>query len=171
MTLIVGLTQEMNETTDSPCLQPEEIAAEVFKRLERYKDLNMHEQYAMFMGMAQILEFGLKNLLSHRSGIDVEKMKRWTMGTVRHKLAESGLRDDFIALLKGVVDHRNYIAHEFLANDTMIRAITGGDSGRLEIRNLEHAVYELEQIMFLHDWCVEHDAWDYQEEPNKTGGR
>jgi hypothetical protein len=75
------------------------------------------------------------------------------------ELSKCGLRQDFILLLESVVTYRNYIAHEFLANDAMLRSILDGDSGRLELRRLEHGIYELEQIVFLYDWCEEHKAW------------
>ena len=43
------------------------------------------------------------------------------------------------------------MAHEFLANDAMLRQLLGGDSGELEIRNLENGTLELEQAIFLYD--------------------
>lgn len=129
------------------------------KRLGKYKKLNVLEQYAMFMGMAQILEVGLKNLLVRRYKYDREKMEKWTLGKTTGELKASGVRKDFIALLESVVKYRNHIAHELLANDAILRSLLGGDSGRLELRQLEKGIYELEQILFLHDWCEEHNAW------------
>jgi hypothetical protein len=145
----------MNE----PRLEAYEIQEHVLKRLKKYKNLNVLEQFAMFMGMAQVLEVGLKTLLSRRYKYDLEKMKTWTLGRTTRELKECGLRPDFIALLESVVEYRNHIAHELLVNDAMLKCILGGDSGRLELRQMEKGVYELEQVVFLHDWCEEHNAW------------
>ncbi|WP_211228080.1 hypothetical protein [Azovibrio restrictus] len=141
-------------------IQKEEITSAILERIKKYDGFNTFELFAMFMGKAQILEFGLKNLLGQRCGYNFDKMKRWTLGTTTKHLKDSGLRSDFIKLLESVVTHRNYIAHELLANDAIIKSITGGRSGRLEIRHLEKAIYELEQIILFHDWCVEYNEWD-----------
>jgi hypothetical protein len=145
---------------NEPCLEAGEIIKQVSQRLKKYEGLNTLEQFAMFMGMAQLLELSLKSLLSHRYEYDQDKIERWTLGRVAKELKASGLRSDFITLLESVVEYRNYIAHELLSNDAVLRSITGSDSGRLELRHLQKGIFELEQIMLLHDWCVEHDAWD-----------
>lgn len=44
----------------------EQMEAEVLASLDQYKNLSMFEQYAVFMGKAQILEFGLKGLLAQK---------------------------------------------------------------------------------------------------------
>jgi hypothetical protein len=140
-------------------LDPEQIREAVFKRLQKYHDLNEFEQFAMFMGMAQILEAGLKSLLVRRYQYGPDKMDRWTLGRLAAELKRVDLRADYLALLDSVVGYRNYIAHEYLANDATLKAILGGSSGRLERKQLDKGIYELEQIMFLHDWCEEHDSW------------
>lgn len=145
--------------SNSQVLEPNEIRDEVFRRLKSYDKLNLLEQFAMFMGKAQILEMGFKNLLSSLYDYDIEKIEKWTLGRTVRELKECGLRPDFIQLLESVVDYRNYIAHDLLVDDAMIRNFTGGDSGRLVIKHLQHGIYELEQVMFLHDWCEDHDAW------------
>ncbi|MCI0628332.1 MAG: hypothetical protein L0387_42890 [Acidobacteria bacterium] len=144
---------------NEPHLDAREIQEQVLKRLEKYKDLNVLEQFAMFMGMAQVLEVGLKNLLGRRYKYDYEKMETWTLGKTTRELKERGLRTDFIVLLESVVEYRNYIAHELLVNDAMLKCLLSGDSGRVELRQLEKGIYELEQVVFLHDWCEEHNAW------------
>ena len=47
--------------TKIAALTAENIQESVHAKLEGYKNLNVLEQYAMFMGKAQILEFGLKD--------------------------------------------------------------------------------------------------------------
>jgi hypothetical protein len=44
----------------------DEIQREVFKRLKKYNKLSFLEQFAMFIGSAQILELSLKQLLARR---------------------------------------------------------------------------------------------------------
>jgi len=144
---------------DEPRLTEAEIRAGVAKGLAKYGTLGLLEQFAMFMGSAQILELGLKNLLHRRYGVEFESIERWTLGRVAKQLEERGLRADFIALLRSVVDYRNHIAHEFLAMEAMLRSLAGGNAGRLEVGELEKGIYELEQLIFLADWCEEHDAW------------
>lgn len=149
----------MIEKQNEPHLEAPEIQEQILKRLEKYKELNVLEQFAMFMGMAQLLEIGLKNLLGRKYKYDHEKMERWTLGKIAREMKECGLRVDFIILLESVVGYRNHIAHELLANDAMLKCLLSGDSGRLEMRQLEKGIYELEQIVFLHNWCEEHNAW------------
>lgn len=149
----------MADKDGEPGLESSEIREQVSKKLEKYKNLNFLEQFAMFMGTAQILEFGLKNVLARKYEYETEQMERWTLGRTVRELKESGLRTDFVCLLESVVEYRNHIAHELLANDVTLRYLLDGDSGRLEARQLEKGIYELEQIVFLYDWCEEHDAW------------
>lgn len=150
----------MGNEKNEPCMDAKEIQENVFKRLEKYEKLNTLEQFSMFMGVAQILEFGLKNLLVRKYGYELEKLEKHTLGRTKNELKQSGLRADFIALLESVVEYRNYIAHELLANDAILKSILGGDSGCLETKHLQKGIYELEQLVFLHDWCEEHNAWD-----------
>ena len=140
-------------------LNAKDIQRGVLKRLAKYEDLNFFEQYAMFMGMSQLLEGNLKRLLARRSRHTLDATSRWTLGTVARELESSGLRNDFVFLLKSVVTYRNHIAHELLANEFKLAQLLGGKTGRLERRNLEKGIYELEQLMFFHDWTEKHNAW------------
>ena len=54
--------------------------------METYKDLSFMEEYAMFMGKSQILEFGLKKLLEHKYDYESEIMEKWTLGQITKKL-------------------------------------------------------------------------------------
>jgi hypothetical protein len=150
----------MTVENQEPSLAGQEIRAQVIKRLEKYKSLNFFEQFAMFMGVAQILEIGLKNILSVKYGLDSEKMERWTLGQTKEELKNRGLRADFIKLLESVVNYRNYIAHELLANQIIMEGLIKDYSGRFEFRELQHGIYELEQIALFYDWCQENNSWD-----------
>ena len=151
----------MSASADPPetFLSCEEIAAGVAERLKKYESLSFLESFAMFMGKAQILELGLKGLLHRRFGKELQTMERWTLGKTAKALKEHGLRPDFIHLLESVVGYRNYIAHELLANEAILRSLLSGESGRFEVRQLEKGTYELEQLMFLYDWTEEHQGW------------
>ena len=136
----------------------EQIQTEVLARLDQYKDRSVLEQYAIFMGKAQILEFGLKGLLARKFNLQPEEMERWTLGRTKNELRDKGLRPDFIKFLESVVDHRNNMAHEFLINTEITRSIVNFSDRKL-YGDLFRALYELEQIIILHDWCENNDAW------------
>ena len=142
-----------------PILSGEEIKKLVSHKLEAYENLSILEQYAMFIGKAQILEFGLKRLLARKYSVPLGSVKRWTLGRVKNELEQKGLRPDFIALLHSVVEYRNYIAHELLANNALVNSIVAMNP-RMEAEELWKGTYELEQIIILYDWCEENDAWD-----------
>ena len=137
-----------------------EIQAEVLRRLDDYNHRNRFEQFALFMGKAQLLEMALKSLLEHKYAVDSEVQRRWTLGRVARELEERGFRQDFVLLLRSVVEHRNYIAHEFLANNVIERALYESESSTRTDGPLHKGMYELERIIFIHDWCVTRDAWD-----------
>ena len=65
--------------TEVAALSAGDIEELVYAKLEGYKNQSVLEQYAMFMGKAQILEFGLKGLLSRMYGVPSESMKKWTL--------------------------------------------------------------------------------------------
>jgi hypothetical protein len=74
----------MNTTSQpaEPMLTEAEIRQGVDVRLEKYKGRSLFERFALFMGMAQLLELGLKRLLSRRYGVDIDSLERWTLGQV-----------------------------------------------------------------------------------------
>jgi hypothetical protein len=150
------MTNDSN--TDETSMSREEIQAEVSKRIAQYESLAFFEQFAMFMGKAQILELGLKGLLARDFAIADKTMERWTLGKVRVELVARDLRSDFCTLLKSLVDHRNYIAHELLANQALFSSLSNGDPGRFEVGRLHKGIYEVEQLILFYDWCEEHKA-------------
>lgn len=145
----------MTEVTE---MSGEQIKEEVLAKLDQYKDRSVLEQYAIFMGKAQILEFGLKGLLARKFNVPNEEMERWTLGRTKNELRDRGLRPDFIGFLESVVAHRNNMAHEFLVNTEITRSIANFSDRKL-YGDLFRALYELEQIIILHDWCEENDGW------------
>lgn len=144
--------------TDDAEMPGEQIQAKVLAKLDESKDRTVLEQYAIFMGKAQILEFALKGLLTRRFNVPSEDMERWTLGKTKSELRVRGLRPDFIELLGGVVNHRNNMAHEFLANNAITQSIANFSDIML-YGDLFRALYELEQIIILYDWCENNDGW------------
>ena len=144
--------------TEVAALSGDQIKKDVFEKLAQYKDRSVLEQYAIFMGKAQILEFGLKGLLARKFNVPLEDMELWTLGRTRTELRQRGLRSDFIRFLDSVVDHRNNMAHEFLVNTEIIRSIANFSERKL-YGDLFRALYEIEQIIILHDWCEENNGW------------
>ncbi|MFC1814184.1 hypothetical protein ACFL03_15980 [Thermodesulfobacteriota bacterium] len=144
--------------TDEPSLSGDQIKTKVHAKLEEYKELSVLEQYAMFMGKAQILEFGLKGLLTRKYGVPYDDMEKWTLGKTKNELKDRGLSPDFIKLLESVVDYRNNMAHEFLVNNAITQSIANFSERKL-YGDLFRALYELEQIIILYDWCEENNGW------------
>lgn len=120
----------------------EQIKAEVFSRLDQYKDRSALEQYAIFMGKAQILEFGLKGLLARKFNVSHAEMGRWTLGKTKNELRNKGVRPDFIRILESVVDHRNNMAHEFLVIAKITRSLANFSDRNL-YGDLFRALYDL----------------------------
>jgi hypothetical protein len=153
-----------SENEENIGLTGEEISKETSKRLEKYNGLNFFEEFSMFMGTAQILEFGLKKLLEEKFEYSLENIEKWTLGRVKNELKKNELREDFIILLESVVDYRNYIAHELLVNVGLMKAlfkeILPDDNYSKDHRLLHKAINELEQLVFLFDWTQENNAWD-----------
>lgn len=141
-----------------PFLSKDEIQEKVFAKLKEQKGLSFLEQYAMYMGKAQMLEFGLKGLMHRKFKTPTGDMERWTLGMTKNELAKHGIRQDFIAYLGNVVKHRNDMAHEFLLNCAVMNSL-GSFTGKGQTGDLFRATYELEQIIIFHDWCEEYDAW------------
>jgi hypothetical protein len=139
-------------------LSAAEIADATGKRLARYEGMNFFEQFAMFMGVAQLLEISLKQLLNRRYGVPFDQTERWTLGRVARSLRDHGLREDFLAILDSVVTRRNHIAHNLLASQFMLAAV-GAHEARFEVRELEKGIYELEQLWLLFELTDEHDGW------------
>lgn len=135
------------------------LAEEVQARLKAYGDHNLLEQFAMFMGTAQVLELSLKQLLHHKYNIDFERIENLTLGQVAGKLEKNGLRPDFIQLLKSVVEYRNYITHSLLVDQIMLHELGAGNA-RFGRRDFEKGIYEVEQLWLIYQWSENHNAWD-----------
>jgi hypothetical protein len=139
-------------------MRAEEVQARLDERLKKYEGRSTFEQFALFMGMAQLLELGLKNLLVQRFGADADDLERATLGRVRTLLTEKGVRPDLIHGLGSVVTYRNHMAHSFIADMVVIREVYGRET-RLETRELDKGIYALESLMLFVETVAEHDGW------------
>lgn len=137
-----------------------EIQPVLAEKLERYENLTFLEHYAMYMGKAQLLEMGLKRLLIEKFEYEFDAIEKWTLGRVKSELREIGLRPDFIALLESVVEARNYIAHDLLADQGLMQSILNDRYYSKFERILSTAIIELEQIIIIFDWTNEHNGWE-----------
>lgn len=148
----------------NPYLTRQDIQKGTANRCKKYKNLNFYEQYAMYMGVTQLLEIGLKTLLSNKFNYDFEKITKFTLGQTAKELKKNKLRQDFTILLDSVVDSRNYIAHEILANELLLNSILKEKISKRyftkDYRILSKAIFELEQLTFLFDWTQENNGWD-----------
>ena len=113
----------------------------------------------MFMGKAQVLEFGLKQLLIRLFQYQDHEIERWTLGRATRELKDRGLRPDYVALLEDFVDYRNYIAHEYFADSALLRRLLRGRIGRLDYKYLERGILKVEEAIVVYDWLEDHDLW------------
>ncbi|MFW7340490.1 hypothetical protein V0R37_02980 [Pollutimonas sp. H1-120] len=68
---------------DAASMTENSIKARVNVKLAEYENRPLLEQYAIFMGRAQILEFGLKGLLMHRFNAPTDSVEHLTLGKRR----------------------------------------------------------------------------------------
>jgi len=142
-------------------LNEDDIRKGTLKGLKKYKKLKFLERFAMYMGIAQLLEIILKQILSEKFSYPLDKTERWTLGHVVSELKKNKLREDIFLFLDSIVEDRNYIAHDLLANHILINTILNSKKSiySKEIRRLKRAIYELEQVYFIIDWTNQHKGW------------
>jgi hypothetical protein len=138
-------------------LSGKQVHARVVSRLRKANKLNFLESFAMFMGKAQVVEFGLKKILMSKYGYKEEKIENWPLGAVIKELKKLGLRRDFIALVEDLKERRNYIAHEMLADDAIMRKLAGAKAQRFAWKSLEHGLYAVEQVIIVHDFLASNE--------------
>ena len=139
-------------TRGEKSLSSKQIHAILARRLWKNDKFNFLESFAMFMGKAQIVEIGLKNILTNKYGYDEERIERWSLGGVLKELRKCGLRQDFVGLMEELKEHRNYIAHELLANDALLRRLAGNSAQRVAWKSLSRGLYLVEYAIVVHDF-------------------
>ena len=134
-------------------LSGKQVNAIVDRRLCKYDRLNFLETFAMFMGKAQVVELGLKKLLISKYALNEGRIEKWTLGQVIGELKKRGCRPDFIGLLEELKKHRNYIAHEVLADDAIMRKMDSR-AQRFAWKSLSRALYSVETTIVVHDFLA-----------------
>lgn len=147
-------------SVDEPKLEPSDLQRRILDNLGSYSGRSALECFALLLGKAQLLEFGLKNLLHRSHDIEQSQMEYWTLGKIAFEMDSRAFRNDYVNLLKNFVRERNYIAHKLLADSAIIRFMSPETSARFEFRQLWQPAYDLERLLILHDWCEKHKAWD-----------
>jgi hypothetical protein len=132
------------------------------QRLEKYDGKSLIEKYALYMGMVQILELQMKQIIysqfDYKSEDQLEKLERMTLGgAVKILKKKLRVRPDLIELLENTRDNRNNMAHSFLV-DTMISKSLGFSMESIEVRQLDKYIRELENVILFWEWCVKHEA-------------
>lgn len=139
----------------------DEILQLCTQRLKKYEGKSFIEKYALYMGMVQILELQMKQIIYHQFGYTTEEklqdLERKTFGQAVWILKENNIRPDLIALLEKNRDNRNNMAHSFLV-DTIISTSLGFSMESIEVRQLDKSIYELENLILFWEWCVKHEA-------------
>ena len=130
--------------------------------IAQYAGRSSYECFAFLMGKAQILEFGLKNLLNREFSVAQEEMGKWTLGRIARELEARGARKDYVDYLKDFVKERNYIAHEMLADNLIFKSVAGDISERFEFKQLQKPAFDLERLLIVYDWLEENKAWRHR---------
>ncbi|MFC4891998.1 hypothetical protein ACFPDQ_02915 [Pseudofrancisella aestuarii] len=149
----------MSTIYDKEELSIDDVQKEVFRRMEKYDHKSFLECFFIYLGTAQILEFGLKKLLEERFNFTEEETEKLTLGQVRARLENVGLRRDYTELLKQVVKNRNSAAHELLVNQALIGCLGVDFSDRLQFKELKLSIFGLERAVFLFDYFQHNNAW------------
>jgi hypothetical protein len=107
----------------------------------------------MFMGKAQLVELELKKLLMTKYELKEKAIENWSLGRVIAELKGRGLRADFVALLEELKRHRNYIAHELLVDDAIMRKLDP-KMRRFLGKSLHRGLICVEGTIVVHDFLV-----------------
>jgi hypothetical protein len=57
-------------------------------------------------------------------------------------------------LVEELKEHRNYIAHEILADDAMMQKLAGAGARRFAWKSLERGLYTVEEVIVVHDFLA-----------------
>lgn len=142
--------KKLSHITERKVAQKEHLAI-LSNRMDKYSKLGYFERYAMYMGVAQLFEIGLKNLLVNSHGYEEAKLERKSLGHIVDELEKKKICPGLIPFLRDVVDERNYIAHHLLASDFLFHEMLKKPIGTYskEQRRLMRATYNLEQAVYI----------------------
>lgn len=138
-------------------------AKKVLKRLEKYEGLSFLERYAIFMMRVQTIELLLKRLLAKRTRVEFDEVDKYTALGSRflESLKDNGMQDAIIEHLIQLKEYRDYFAHEFLVNLTIVGSILKEEINGYSKpnRQLFHALFTTEQFLLLHEEIPKKQFW------------
>lgn len=140
---------------DNNTLGGQELQNKIFEGLKIYDGKPFIERFGLFMGKAQLLEFGLKKILVSLPGylLPEKELERLSLGQTRIELEKLGLRTDYNDFLKSFTRQRNKMAHEFLANFAVTQQLLDGAALIHPFeRQLTHACFAVEQLIIIFDF-------------------
>jgi hypothetical protein len=132
-------------------LTPEMLLKKMSKSMAYMHKLNFLENYAIFMGKVQIIEFALKKILSVRCRYSETKLEKMTLGAAIAELEKSGILKEFVLLLRQLNEFRIDMAHDFLAGHLSLVALDRR-FGRLSCKPLRYALAKVEETIHVYDF-------------------
>jgi hypothetical protein len=114
---------------DRKSLTGKQVHAIVVRRLRRIERLNFLESFAMFMGKAQLVELGLKNILTGKYGYDEERIESWSLGRVVKALRESGVSQK-LSGLKSLSRGQYLVEQAIVVHDFLVGGKVDANDGR-----------------------------------------
>lgn len=135
----------------------EQLLKKIAENLSFIEKMSFLEQYAIFMGKAQLVELELSGLLIRKYNYDEEEIGKYTLGKIIGELQKHKLRPDFVELLKELLKYRNSLAHEFLGVTAMGNKLDGGDFEKLQYKELRYALVKVEEVVHVYDFLSENE--------------
>lgn len=138
-------------------LTQEQLLKKIAENLSFIEKMSFLEQYAIFMGKAQLIELELSGLLIRRYSYEEDKVEKTPLGGIITELEKCKLRADFIALLRELLGYRNSLAHEFLGVTAMGNKLAGSDFEKLQYKELRYALVKVEEVTHVYDFLSENE--------------
>ena len=150
-------------------------ADKVFDRLKPLDGLNLLERYAILMVQIQWVELILKRLLTDERGYDFDELENYTAFGNRFLglLKKEGMHDKLLTFLDELKNHRNYFAHEFMANQMIVNSILKDEAlGYTKpYRELRNALFAFEQFILMHEELPRHAFFKKKRSVTNPKGR
>jgi hypothetical protein len=133
-------------------LTPDMLWKKIDKNMKRYRKYNFLESYAVFMGRAQAVEWGLKRILRRKYRLGDRRLDRMTLGGAIGELERRGMRPDFIFVLRELNKVRINMAHEFLLDFSLMVSLDRRFAhSHSHMRSLSRAMFEAERSVHVFD--------------------
>ena len=132
-------------------LTPKMLMRKMNKSMAYMGKISLLENYAMFMGKAQLIEFALKKILIKRYRYDNSRLEKMTLGGAIGELERLGMRKDFVALLRELNEFRIDMAHNFLVDHSSLVALDRS-FGQLSRKPLQTALFKVEETVHVYDF-------------------